>query len=67
MLQINYTSIKNGKKKKVAEQKMIFQLLEVYENTVTGLMWTDARTKDFSVKKFAAMNNTPSPFRIEGA
>ena len=46
---------------------MIFQLLEVYENTVTGLMWTDARTKDFSAKKFAATNSTPSPFRIEGA
>ena len=66
-LLINYILQFKMVKKKVAEQRIIFQLLEVYENIVMGLMWTDAKTKDFSAKKFAATMNTPSPLRIKGA
>ena len=44
--------------KKVAEQTIIFVLLEVYRNIMTWPTWTAARTKDSCTK---VRNNQPHP------
>ena len=56
-----------NRKKKVAEQRKTFVLLEVYRNTMTRSMEIVLRTKDSGSKKFAANSCTPIPFGIKGA
>ena len=47
------------------EQIIAFVLLEIYRNIVTRPMWTAARTKDSSNKKFATASYTLSPVSIK--